>query len=181
MTEKPKFGVGSMNSADIKKEKKESISENKGTEKSANKDVHVEKSFGVGVKNEKAETSKNGLGEIFKSQGLSFWIISYVASVLIFTFLGSGRGLLDTMNLLLFPFTLILFSQLQVYLTGSLTGVARWLAPDFKSGANFDSGLLNIIWYVSKLALYYIVWGFSYFLGIIGIASIVITVNKANK
>ncbi|WP_334333640.1 hypothetical protein [Companilactobacillus sp. HBUAS59544] len=181
MTEKPKFGVGSMDNADIEKKKEESTSENKDIEESADKNVHVEKSFGVGAKTEKTETSKNGLGEIFKTQGVSFWIISYVASFLIFMFLGSGRGLLDMMNLLLFPFTLILFSQLQVYLTGSLNGVARWLAPDFKSGANFDSGLLNIIWYVSKLVLYYFIWGFSYFLGIIGIASIVITANKANK
>lgn len=186
MTERPKFGAGSMNTKQHKQEpKEEKVVETPNaflkpkTEETVSSPV--QKSFGAGTSDSADEVKTSGIGDIFKNQGIPFWIISYVASFLIYNFLSSEIGILKIMNLLLFPFTLILFAQIQVFFTGSMNRLARWIAPDFRTYGAFSSGFGSILWYISKLFFYYCVWGFSYVLGIIGIIMIFVTNNKVNR
>lgn len=182
---KPRFGAGSMNveKQEVGEEKNDDTPQASSAETVAETVTSVSskpKSFGAGI-DAADEKKHSGIGEIFKNQGVAFWIISYVASFLIYSFLDKSYGAIKTMNLLLFPFTLILFAQMQVFLTGSMNGLARWIAPDFKIRGVFTSGFKTIIWYISKLVLYYLVWGYSYFLGIIGIIMIFVTNRKINR
>ena len=196
MTNKPKFGAGSMSGEEVESQsevKKEDTVETatafaeKTTEEAAEsveaKISPTSKSFGAGNGNSNTSDAKkqSSIVGIFKSQGVSFWIISYVASYVIYSFLSSWVIFFKDANLILFPFTLILFSQLQMFLTGSMNGLARWIEPNFRTNGAFTSGLGRFLWYASKLLFYYIAWGFSFILGIIGIIMIFVTNKKVNR
>ena len=102
MTNKPKFGAGSMSGEEVESQsevKKEDTVETatafaeKTTEEAAEsveaKISPTSKSFGAGNGNSNTSDAKkqSSIVGIFKSQGVSFWIISYVASYVIYSFL----------------------------------------------------------------------------------------------
>jgi hypothetical protein len=180
---KPRFGAGSMSTKkqEPKQEEATKDSSEQTVEETATPVSSAPKSFGAGTDASAGEKKHSSIGDIFKNQGVSFWIVSYVASFLIYSYLDRSFGAFKTMNLLLFPFTLILFAQLQVFLTGSMNGLAHWIAPEFKAHGTFTSAFTAILWYASKLGFYYLVWGYSYFLGIIGIIMIFVTNKKINR
>jgi len=175
MSERPKFGAGSMSDESINDEKKESDKVKK------DKIIKENEKFGAESKANDSGNKNNKIWMIFKSQGIYFWIISYVSSFIIYSFLDTYSTALNVFNLFLFPFALILFSQLQVYFTGSMNRFAKWLAPDFRINKSFGSGVVTFLWYASKLVMYYFVWNFSYILGVLGILIIVINGSKINK
>lgn len=175
MTEKPKFGAGSMSEERINDERKESLN----TESEIVKD-NVE--FGAESNLHNSSTKGSKIWMVFKSQGIYFWIISYVSSFIIYSLLDAySTTLLNILNLFLFPFALILFSQLQIYFTGSMNGLAQWLAPNFRVNKSFSSGIVTFLWYASKLIMYYFVWNFSFIIGVLGILITLINSGKINK
>lgn len=135
-------------------------------------------SFGVSGGSQTGNTGGGVVQELFQLKDKSFWLKAYGLSVVFWLFLANGQFSLTTLlNVILFPFVLILLAEIAELLSGMPT-IAQWLYPATNQLSR-EGWLKRVLWYGSKLALYFILWKFSFILGLIGVVMLVKAMIKS--
>jgi hypothetical protein len=140
-----------------------------------------EKLFGTKATDYKGSDVKLSsiLKKIFTIQPVKFWLITYSVSLIIQYFLGSNVLVINIINTVLFPFSIILLGSMAISIGHSNSFLFRLLYPSaFKVLFVDSSKLAGVLMVIIKLILFYIVWRFTFILGIIGF---LLTVSHARN
>lgn len=114
---------------------------------------------------------------IFTLQNIKFWLLTYVVSVVIFQLFGWRR--IDFINIILFPFSVILIGSIANLFVPSMPQLYRLLYPSSYKVLFLNlSKVWAVIMIIIKLIIYVIVWRYTFILGIVGL---MITINNARK
>lgn len=135
-----------------------------------------QQTFGVDADQNQTISSPNFiigfLKEIFLSQDKKFWFAVYILAI-IFYFYQKDTSLLmqklATSNVILYPFALILLSNLALRLTKKRGTIFYFLSPTFERSLNVDGFVRSLIWFGAKLFVFSYVWTFSTVLGLISL------------
>lgn len=137
-----------------------------------------EQRFGPGAQSKTPSANSGVLQELFQLKDKAFWLKAYGLSVVFWLFLGNGQFSLTTLlNVILFPFVLILLAEIAELLSGMPT-IAQWLYPATNQLSR-EGWLKRVLWYGSKLVLYFFLWKFSFILGLIGVVMLVKAMSKS--
>lgn len=131
--------------------------------------------FNFGITEESSNKIENKFLSIFKTQSIKFWIYSYLFSYFVYWFNNTYyyRGSLklfslNGINLILFPFAIIVLGELSVQFFKKDTFLYNLFYPSINKISSF--GILTmILFFILKLSLYRIVWSFSFIIGIVGV------------
>ncbi len=102
-------------------------------------------------------------------QTFTFWVFTYLVSIAIFYFFSMNLPFIDIMNLIFFPFSLILLGSIGNRFYFSVPFLHTILYPSLHKKHYPNNGLAKIILYIVKVILFYFVWFYSFFIGIIGL------------
>lgn len=102
-------------------------------------------------------------------QPILFWVLSYVVSVVIFLFFKSYIPLLNILNVVLFPFAVMLIGDIAIKFTFSFPLLYGLLYPTYKDYVNSHNTFIRILIIVLKIGIYIVVWRYTFILGVIGL------------
>ena len=116
---------------------------------------------------------------IFTLQNVKFWLLTYLVSLIIFQFFRSYIPLIDSINFVLFPFTVIVVGTIANQFILSMPLIYKLLYPTYKQNlSNHHNKIMLVITNIIKFIIYVIVWRYTFILGIIGM---IVTINNARK
>lgn len=129
-------------------------------------------------------------------QSIKFWLITYAISFVVYYVSGVNTDFITTyiplssvvyssffliLNLLLFPFSVLLFGRFGSSLTRFPIFFYVLIFPSAKIRTYIDGSFKRLIIGLLKLILFYFVWLHSYILGIIGIIILLIDAKNLSK
>ncbi|MDQ0300431.1 putative neutral ceramidase superfamily lipid hydrolase [Salibacterium salarium] len=113
----------------------------------------------------------------FTLQNVKFWLLTYLVSFIIFEFFSSHIILINSVNFILFPFTVIIVGTVANQFVLSISLVYRLMYPTYKhSLSNNQNKVMLIITNIIKFFIYIVLWRYTF---ILGIAGLIITINNA--
>lgn len=111
-------------------------------------------------------------------QSIKFWVLTYLFSVIVFQFLKSYIPLADYLNLILFPFSVMLVGDIAIRFINSFPLLYNLLYPTVKIKYGTQSTIKLLLISILKIVIYIIVWKYTFVLGIIGL---IYKVNDTRK
>lgn len=115
---------------------------------------------------------------VFTLQNIKFWLIVYLVSLIIYQFFRLKSGFISSINLILFPFSVILVGSLANQFILSMPQIYRLLYPTYRNLSNRQNMIVLVITNIIKFLIYVIVWNYTFIVGIVGL---VVTMNNARK
>lgn len=129
--------------------------------------------------------SKSTIFSVLKNfcilQPIKFWVLSYVLSMIIESFFGSNSILIDSINLILFPFAVILIGTLANQFITSARFLYILLYPTYRNLTNSQSIMFLLVVNVLKLIFFIIVWKYTFVLGVIGLVLSIYNAKKMSR
>ncbi len=178
----PKFGLGSVRT------------ENKATvQGKTTKTSHKNKqdSFGVGAIQKEKPSIFTLVKEVFLLESVKFWLIYYIVGIIFYylhmkpmdsPFRGSNFGPIFYVNILLFPFTVLMFREWgqKIFATDNAFSYVIFGSKE-GSGKNLMLGCFGtVIVYFARFLILGGQWFFSFILGLISFISLFRLVKKIN-
>jgi len=115
--------------------------------------------------------------KILALQHVKFWLLTYLVSFFIFQFFRSYIIFVDSINLILFPFAVIIVGIIANKFMLSIPVIYKLLYPTWKNNlSNHQNKVMFIITNIIKFVIYVIVWRYTFILGVVGL---IITINNA--
>ncbi|MEK4566886.1 hypothetical protein MKX54_19590 [Alkalihalobacillus sp. FSL R5-0424] len=129
--------------------------------------------------------SKSTIFSVLKNfvtlQPIKFWVLSYVLSMIIELFFGSNSILIDSVNLILFPFAVILIGTLANQFIMSARFFYILLYPTYRNLTNSQSIMFLLVVNVLKFIFFIIVWKYTFVLGVIGLVLSIYNAKKMSR
>ncbi|MFK3936807.1 hypothetical protein ACI2JA_04750 [Alkalihalobacillus sp. NPDC078783] len=133
----------------------------------------------------KSVHSKSTIFSVLKNfvtlQSIKFWVLAYVFSMIVDLFFGSNSILIDSVNLVLFPFAVILIGTVANQFIMSARFVYILLYPTYKNLTNSQSIMFILVVNVLKFIFFIIVWKYTFVLGVIGLILSIYNAQKMSR